>query len=1311
MAIVNKTQVSSTKTHPTSTDRSKFVNANEFTVKGLQISLASPEYIRSLSKGEVTTFETINYKSLKPEKNGLFCEAIFGPIKDYECSCGKYKQVKYKGKRCEKCKVCITQSLVRRDWMGHIELACPVAHIWMIKELPLPAKISLILGIKYKNVEEVVYFNNYIVLDSGTSQVEDKPLFNELEIIDVSGSKASAPSLAKLRSLLRNIYEGISKENPTNYHMNMDYQQGRAYYKALTNSNLPFSIMDMFEYLEKHTGLRVGIGAEAIYELLKKIDLESLEFKLTKELNASSQINYSDPKVRKILARLQVVRWFRESGNRPEWMILKVIPVIPPNLRPIIQLEGGRFTASDINTFYRRIIVRNDRLARILKLNVAHIIANNEKRMLQEAVDSLIDNAGRKKPLTAKDKHPLKSITDHLKGKQGLFRQNLLGKRVDYSGRSVIVVGPELKMYQVGLPILLILSLFKPFIIGELIRKVDDLGNECMPIAPNIKTAAKMISEQSDEIWPVVHKVIKERPVLLNRAPTLHRLGIQAFEPILVEGKAICLHPLVTTAFNADFDGDQMAVHLPLSKEAIHEARSVLLAPWQVLGPKDSKPIVTPSQDMVLGIYHLTTEDKSGKGSGTMFATPLEAIVAYQMEKVELHSVVFIPTSSFPQRKFPKSGVMMTTIGKIIFNQILPDTYKYVTESKNMSVSENDILTGPVDRESALASYVDKDPFDKGVISSLIEDLHDNYTCVELAPVLDEIKNLGFEYSTHSCTTISAFDVPQFTEKYALIEEADLEVEKQKQYLKKGLITNDEKYKNVVSIWSKVKDKVSDHIKTALNSAEFKNNPIIIMARSGARGNISNFIQLSGMRGLMNRSYNYDQNLDAKVIHDIIEVPIKRSFIEGLTVIEYFNSSYGARKGMTDTAMKTSKSGYMTRKLVDAAQEVIVKSEDCGCNKGLFIEAIIDDAQNFPIKTLQERIMYKCAYTDIVHPETGEIIVAANEPITADLANKVAEAGITRVQVRSVLHCRQQQGVCQRCFGFDLTTKKLIDVGAAVGVISAQSVGEPAIQLTMRTFHSGGVAGEANITQGFERLKRLLEIVTPKKWEQSVISEIAGIVHNIEITEGEKVITVKNDIDTREYAIDLNLPVLVEVGQRVELGQRLCDGCVDLKKLLEVLGIDAVRSYIVQEVQKVYWIQGIDISEKYIEIIVRQLTSKMKVLSPNDSKWVMNEIVDYTVFVQECTKLLLDNKTPPIGVNIIFGLEEAPEKTNSFLAAASFQDTKKILTDASVKGQIDYLRSLKENIMVGNLIPAGTGLKTPDEIVTDPNSFSSLFNY
>ncbi|CBY93478.1 DNA-directed RNA polymerase beta' subunit [Mycoplasma haemofelis str. Langford 1] len=1286
---------------------------NDFTIKALQISLASPEYVRSLSKGEVTSFETINYKSLRPEKGGLFCESIFGPIKDYECSCGKYKQVKYKGKKCEKCKVYITQSLVRRDWMGHIELACPVAHIWMIKELPLPAKISLILGIKYKHVEEVVYFVNYIVLDPGHLQVEGKTLFDPLEIIDVSNSKSSIASLAKLRTLLRTIYETIQKENPESYLTDLNYQQGRAYYKALSNSNLPFSIMDMFEYIEKHTGLKVGIGAEAIYELLKKVDLESLEYKLTQELNVNfpSGLNYADPKVRKILSRLQVIRWFKESKNRPEWMILKVIPVIPPNLRPIIQLSGGRFTSSDINTFYRRIIVRNDRLARILNLNVAHIISNNEKRMLQEAVDSLIDNSSRKKPLTARDRHPLKSITDHLKGKQGLFRQNLLGKRVDYSGRSVIVVGSELKMYQVGLPILMILSLFKPFIIRDLIRKVDDNGVECVPIAANIKTASKMIMEQSDEIWPVVHKVIKERPVLLNRAPTLHRLSIQAFEPILVEGKAICLHPLVTTAFNADFDGDQMAVHLPLSAEAVHEARSMLLAPWQILGPKDGKPIVTPSQDMVLGIYHLTTEDKEAIGSGSLFATPDEVVHAYQLGKVDLSSIIAIGTSGFPKKRFPKSGILITTVGKIIFNSRLPEDYKFINQSEGMWVSENDILDYGVSRLDYINAYQEKEPFAKSVIGRLIEDLYDNYSCQDLAPVLDSIKDMGFEYSTKSCTTISAFDVPKFSDKQSLLEEADKLVEQQKSFFRKGLVTDDEKYKNVIAIWSSVKDKVSDHIKNALKSKEFQSNPIVIMARSGARGNVSNFIQLSGMRGLMNKSYNYDQNTNTKVVRDIIEVPIKHSFIEGLTVIEYFNSSYGARKGMTDTAMKTAKSGYTTRKLVDAAQEVIVKVEDCGSNKGLIVEELRDKEHSMPIKTLKDRIVFKCAHIDILHPETGEVIVGANEVITKEAADKIVAAGITKVQVRSVLHCRLKQGICQKCFGYDLTTKQMIDVGTTIGVIAAQSIGEPAVQLTMRTFHSGGVAGESNISQGFERLRQLFEIVAPKKWETSVISEITGTVENIEIRDDERVVTVSSDINRREYNCDLNLPILVKKGQKINFGDRICDGSVDLKKLLEVSGVEAVRQYIVQEIWKVYWIQGIDVSEKYIEIIVRQLTSRLKVLSPNDSKWAMGEVVDYSSFVDECAKLLLDGKTPPIATSIIFGLEEVPEKTNSFLAAASFQDTKKILTDACVRGQIDYLNSLKENIMVGNLIPAGTGLKSADEVISDERSNRNVFNY
>lgn len=1301
----------SSKNNVQSDAPSKQSKVNNYKINALQISLASPEYLRSLSKGEVLNPETINYKSFKPEKQGLFCEAIFGPTKDYECYCGKYKKIKYRGKRCEKCGVCITESLVRRDWMGHIELACPVAHIWMIKELPLPSKISLVLGIRYKHVMEVVYFVNYIVLDPGHKLLleDGKPIFEKFEIINVSDQKSTINSISKLRKMIRLIFEDIAKtvSDPSS---SIDYQQGRAYYKALFNSNLPFSIVDVFEYIEKHTGMKVGIGAEAIYDLLKEINLDTLCYKLNQELTKGSSINYQDQKVKKLLARLQVVNWLKDSGNSPEWMILKVILIIPPNLRPIIQLDGGRFTASDINTFYRRIIIRNDRLKRILNLNVASVIANNEKRMLQEAVDSLIDNSSRKKPLSAKDAHPLKSLTDHLKGKQGLFRQNLLGKRVDYSGRSVIVVGPELKLHQVGLPVLMILKLFRPFIIRELIRTVDDFGNECIQIAPSIKAAEKIILDQSDELWPIVHKVIRERPVILNRAPTLHRLGIQAFEPVLVEGKAICLHPLVTTAFNADFDGDQMAIHLPLSAEAVHEARSTFLSPWNILSPKNGKPIVVPSQDMILGIYYLTTENNSAKGQGTLFESINELKHAYALGNVDTHAKIAIPTSSFPKKTFPKNGLLITTPGKVFLNEVFPEDYGYVNGDWPNLLDANDIIEYGNDYLQYINSAEEKVNFAKNSIYNIIEDLYNIYDVKTMAKILDAIKNIGFEFSTRSCITISPFDVPRFVGKEKLIDEISQKVKQQKDFFNMGLLTDDERYKNVISLWNSVKEKISVEIKKMLYSDVYKNNPITIMSKSGARGNLSNFIQLSGMRGLMNRSYNYDQNSDSKIIKDIIEVPIKHSFIEGLSVIEYFNSSYGARKGMTDTAMKTAKSGYMTRKLVDAAQEVIVKSLDCGAIQGFLVKEIRQPNNDIPVRTLYERILYRYPMMDVVDPNTSEIIVAKNEIITHEIAEKITNAGITEVLIRSVLCCQQHQGICQKCFGYQLTTKKPIEVGTAIGVIAAQSVGEPATQLTMRTFHSGGVADENNISQGFERLKQLFDIVAPNKWEEAIISEISGTVTEINLLENKKVVIIKNDYCKREYEIDINLPLMVKVNDEIKFGQRLCVGLINLRKLLEVSGIKAVRQYIIEEIQQVYWLQGIDLADKYIEIIVYQLTSKLKILSPNDSQWNINEVVDVIEFTKEVTKLLLDNKTPPTACNIIFGLEEAPSKTNSFLAAASFQDTKKILTDAAVQGRIDHLASLKENIIVGNLIPAGTGLLSPEEIINNPNSTID-FNY
>lgn len=1285
-------------------------NTKSSRITSIQIGLASPEKIRAWSHGEVTKSETINYKSLKPEKGGLFDESIFGPVKDYECACGKYKKIKFKGKVCEKCGVEITESIVRRERVGHIELAAPIAHIWMTKELPCPSKISLVLDISYKEVEQVVYFVNYIVLDEGNSKFTKN--FRFKEVIDLSSQKSSKETRSKLRKTLREIYESIDPEkSPEN---KIKHKIARTFYDTLAESNMPFSIEEVFNFISSYTGMRFGIGAEAILELLQKIDLNAEYEDIHQKLRKSEITN--DIKTKKLVRRLEAIKWLKDSNNKPEWMILKNIVVTPPDTRPIIQLEGGKFTTSDINSFYRKIIIRNERLKRVMQNKAPSIILNNEKRLLQEAVDALFDNSSRKKPLLGKDKRPLKSLSEHLKGKQGLFRQNLLGKRVDYSGRSVIVIGPELKMYQVGIPVSMILKLFKPFIIHELIKKVDDNGNAKDAIVSNIKSAEKLILTQDNTIWPIVEKVIKQRPVLLNRAPTLHRLGIQAFEPILIEGKAIRLHPLVTTAFNADFDGDQMAVHVPLSPEAVAEARSIILASWHILGPKDGKPIITPTQDMVLGNYYLTIEKLDAPGQGMLFGDINELNVAYQLKKVHAHSIIGIPTSVFPKKEFPKEGIIITTVGKVILNNLMPEDMNYLNNPENLEVlGDNDIVEFGTDFREFIRNKKVYKAFTKKTLSEIVNILHRKYSdkSLEIVPkTMDKIKDIGFEYSTKSATTISAFDVPEYSDKLKYFEAADKKVEEMKRYFNKGLLTDDERYKKVVSEWSQVTDKVSKDIEKLIQKPEYLNNSIVVMANSGARGNISNFTQLSGMRGLMSKSYNYDQKQKSQVIKDTIEIPIKNSFIEGLTVSEYFNSSYGARKGMTDTAMKTSKSGYMTRKLVDTTQDVIVNNDDCKTNRGTILEVIQDTKTGSIIESLKERLINRTPIFDVEHPKTKSVIAKAGELITKDIAQKIVDAGIAQVEVRSVLHCKEENGVCQKCFGTDLTTNKEVEKYTAIGVIAAQSIGEPGTQLTMRTFHTGGVSSGANIAQGFERLKQLFDIIPPKEWEKAIISEIQGKVQSIKSDKNNPnitVVTIKNTKESIEYKVPFDAQIRVEEGEQVKPGTKITEGSIDVKELLKVAGIEAVRNYIIKEVQKVYRIQGIEIADKYIEVIIRQLTNKVQIQDAGDSPFFIGQILDINTFRKENEKLILaPNKVPATAINLIFGLDEAPSKTGSFLAAASFQDTKKILTDACVKGQIDNLNGLKENVIFGNLIPCGTGKKDSDDIIDEGKKMFKL---
>lgn len=1251
-------------------------------INALRISLASPDRIREWSHGEVVRSETINYKTLKPEKGGLFDEVIFGPIKDYECACGKYKKVKYRGKICEKCGVEITESITRRERMGHIELATPIAHSWMVKELPNPSKISLLLNISYKEVEQVVYFVNYIILSAnGNKNFRDK------EVIDLNNAKTSKNSRGKIRAVLSEIMKTLKKDS-------IDMSRAQNYFARLKDSSLPFSIEEVFNFITKYTGIRFGIGAEAIYNLLKEIDLNKELKRIETKLH---KIEPHQVEFRKLTRRLEAIKWFLESKNKPEWMILTVIPVTPPDTRQIVQLDGGKFTTSDINNFYRKIIIRNERLKHLMSLNAPTIILNNEKRMLQESVDALIDNASRSKPIMSKDRRPLKSLTDHLKGKQGLFRQNLLGKRVDYSGRSVIVVGPDLNLDQAGIPAEMILKLFKPFIVRELMRKVDEFGNEIKPIAANVKIAEQMILKEDDEIWPVVEKVIKTRPVLLNRAPTLHRLGIQAFEPKLVDGKAIRLHALACTAFNADFDGDQMAVHLPITDAAVCEARNELLASNHILGPKDGKPIITPTQDMVIGLYHLSREDKGLNGEGTIFATVAQAIKFYEIGAIKLHALIGIPTQALASKELGKDGILITTIGKMILNEAFPSEFTYIN-NPSCQIADQEIIERNVDlREYIKNTYKLNKPIAKKTISNIIMMLYQRYNTSQIAKTMDKVKNLGFKFSTKSGVTMSVFDLPKYDKKHEYFTVADQKVAKFTQQYKKGLLTDDERYVKVIDLWSQVKDQVTGDVEKIMNDPANADNSVIIMMNSGARGNVSQFTQLLGMRGLMNRSYNYEQKTKSIVIRDTIEVPIKDSFIDGLTIHEYYNSSYGARKGMADTAMKTSKSGYMTRKLVDASQDVIVTEEDCGTTRGVEVSVIIDTNENNVIESLAERISNRYSMEDIFVPDSKELIVAKNEIITPEMAKRIEGLGIKKVMIRSVLHCKAKNGVCQHCFGHDLTTNKPIEIGSAIGVIAAQSIGEPGTQLNLRTFHTGGASGSegGNIAQGFERLKQLFDMIPPKPFELAIISEVNGVIKAINVSDNGYLIEVANsELDeVVRYTAPFNAIFRKKVNDHVNMGDKITEGSVDINKLMRICGIKAARDYILKEVQKVYRLQGIEISDKYIEIIIRQMTNRMKVLNPGDSDYFIGQTISINEYIRANKQLLLDGKNPITASNLIYGLDEIPSHSESFLSAASFQDTKKVLTDAAIRSQTDFMNGLKENVMLGRLIPAGTGIK------------------
>ena len=1157
--------------------------------ESIKIGLASPERIREWSRGEVKKPETINYRTLKPEKDGLFCERIFGPQKDWECHCGKYRRVRYKGVVCDRCGVEVTKSKVRRERMGHIELAAPMSHIWYFKGIP--SRMGLLLDMSPRSLEKILYFASYVVIDPGETGLNEKQLLTEKEF--------------------------------------------RSNYEKYGNT---------FE---------VGMGAEAVKKLLMRIDLEQESKLLRDDLKDST----GQKRVRTI-RRLEVVEAFKKSGNKPEWMILEAIPVIPPDLRPMVQLDGGRFATSDLNDLYRRVINRNNRLKRLLELGAPDIIVRNEKRMLQEAVDALIDNGRRGRPVTGPGNRPLKSLSDMLKGKQGRFRQNLLGKRVDYSGRSVIVVGPDLKFYQCGIPRKMALELFKPFVMDKLVKE---------GYAHNIKSAKSLVEKVKPEVWDVLEEVIKSHPVLLNRAPTLHRLGIQAFEPVLVEGKAIRLHPLACTAYNADFDGDQMAVHVPLSVEAQAEARFLMLSVNNILAPKDGSPITTPSQDMVLGCYYLTIESQGGeKGTGTVFKDFNELMMAYQTKAVELHSTVKMRIVLEDGRV----GITESTVGRFIFNENIPQDLGFVNREEDPFGLEINYLV------------------DKKALGKIIDKCFRRHGNTITAEVLDHIKSLGFKYSTIGGITFAVADMKIPETKKDLIKDAEVQVEKYEKVFRRGLISDEERYEKVIDTWTKTTEKVTDEL---MNGLERMNN-IYIMAHSGARGSKNQIRQLAGMRGLM-------ANASGKTV----EIPVKSNFREGLSVMEYFTSSHGARKGLADTALRTADSGYLTRRLVDVSQDVIVRDFDCGTTETTEIFAITDGSE--AIEDLYDRIVGRYTIDAILHPETGEVLVEADTMIQEDDAEAIINAGIEKVNIRTVLNCKTHHGVCSKCYGRNLATGKEVHIGEAVGIIAAQSIGEPGTQLTMRTFHTGGVAG-GDITQGLPRVEELFEARKPKGL--AIISEITGRVEIDETGKRKEVIVIPKEGEREVYQIPYGSRIRVKQGQLVEAGDPLTQGSINPHDIVRVKGIGGVQEYIVKEVQRVYRLQGVDINDKHIEVIVRQMLSKVKVEDPGDTDLLPGGYEDVLTF-QECNEEAESKGLrPAIAKRVLLGITKASLATDSFLSAASFQETTRVLTEAAIKGKEDHLIGLKENVILGKLIPAGTGMKKYRNIAVEKVEEESL---
>ena len=1149
----------------------------------IKIGLASPEKIREWSRGEVKKPETINYRTLKPERDGLFCERIFGPQKDWECHCGKYKRIRYKGIVCDRCGVEVTRSKVRRERMGHIELAAPVSHIWYFKGIP--SRMGLILDMSPRALEKILYFASYVVIDPGQTPLSKKQILTEKEYRDS---------------------------------------------------------VDKFGYKFK-----AAMGAEAVKELLMEIDLE----KLSKELRTDLEDASGQKRIRTI-KRLEVVEAFRLSGNRPEWMILDVVPVIPPELRPMVQLDGGRFATSDLNDLYRRVINRNNRLKRLLDLGAPDIIVRNEKRMLQEAVDALIDNGRRGRPVTGPGNRPLKSLSDMLKGKQGRFRQNLLGKRVDYSGRSVIVVGPELKIYQCGLPKEMAIELFKPFVMKKLVN--DGLAH-------NIKSAKRMVERLRPEVWDVLEEVIKEHPVLLNRAPTLHRLGIQAFEPVLVEGRALKLHPLVCTAYNADFDGDQMAVHVPLSAEAQAEARFLMLSANNLLAPKDGKPITVPTQDMVLGSYYLTIERDGEPGEGKVFGNIDEAMMAYDAGFLGLHAKIHVKQTKVIDGK-PVSKIIITTLGKLIFNEGIPQDLGFVDRSNPDNLFNLEITNIVTKKE----------------LGKIIDKCIKVHGTTETAVVLDNIKSKGYKYSTRGAITVSVSDmvIPDVKKKY--IDETEGKIDNISKMYKRGLISEEERYNSVIQAWTETGENLTQALLNSLDQF----NPIFMMSQSGARGSISQIKQLSGMRGLM-----------ADTSGRTLEIPVKANFREGLNVLEYFISSHGARKGLADTALRTADSGYLTRRLVDVSQDVIVREIDCGTKKGIEVGDIKDGSE--VIEGLAERLVGRYTAEAIVHPETGEVLIEGDKKITDADADRAVKAGLKKVKIRSMLTCHSEYGVCAKCYGANLATNEDVNVGEAVGIIAAQSIGEPGTQLTMRTFHTGGVAGD-DITQGLPRVEELFEARKPKGL--AVISEVAGTVKISDTKKKREVIVTTEDGEARNYMIPYGSRIKVSDGDVIEAGDEITEGSVNPHDILKIKGIKGVQSYLLQEVQRVYRLQGVDINDKHIEVIIRQMLRKVKIEDAGDTNMLPGGLVDMFDFEEENAKVTAEGLRPATGKRTILGITKASLATESFLSAASFQETTRVLTEAAIKGKVDPLVGLKENVIIGKLIPAGTGMSRYKDI-------------